>query len=53
MFRGSYQERPVAVKVVQLYSNNREAALRVGAPVMSDNGDDLSDVWSRDSAKRR
>ena len=39
VFKGSYQERPVAVKVVQLYSSNREAALRVGALVMSDNGD--------------
>lgn len=36
VFKGDYQERPVAIKVVQLYSNNREAILRVGASVVSD-----------------
>ena len=29
VFKGSYQERPVSVKVMQLYSNSREEALRV------------------------
>ena len=29
VFKGSYRERPAAVKVVQLYSNTREATLRV------------------------
>jgi hypothetical protein len=32
VFKGNYQERPVAVKVVQLYSSNREETLRVGVP---------------------
>ena len=30
VFKGYYQERPVAVKVVQLYSSNRDVILRVG-----------------------
>jgi len=29
VFKGSYQERPVSVKVMQLYTNNREVTLRV------------------------
>jgi len=35
VFKGSYQERPVAIKVVQLYSSDREVTLRVGVLVMS------------------
>lgn len=29
VFKGNYQSRPVAVKVMQLYTSNREATLRV------------------------
>jgi len=33
VFKGSYQGRPVAVKVVRLYFSNREAILRVSIHV--------------------
>lgn len=52
VFKGSYQERPVAVKVVQLYSSNRDETLRVGVLVMPDNSDGLSDVCGPEILQR-
>ena len=53
VFQGSYQERPVAVKVVPLYFSNREVTLRVGVSVLSNSARVLSDMRPRNSAKRR
>ena len=39
VFKGYYQERPVAVKVVQLYSSNRDVILRVGVSFLILAGD--------------
>ena len=36
VFKGSYQRRPVAVKVFQLYTSNREAIVRVSTLVVFD-----------------
>ena len=53
VFKGSYQERPVAVKVMQLYYSNPEATLRVCVSVTSDSCGGLSNVQSRNFARRR
>ena len=42
VFKGSYQSRPVAVKVLRLYASNQEATLRVGTLVIFDPTRDLS-----------
>jgi hypothetical protein len=53
VFKGSHQERLVAVKVVQLYSDNREATLRVCVSLMSYYNGSRSYARPRNSAKRR
>ena len=52
VFRGSYRERLVAVKVMKLYSSDREATLRVSVSIMSGCSGGLS-MRPRGSAKRR
>lgn len=53
VFKGTYQGRPVAVKVLQSYVTNRDVTVRVSPIVALDPAGLFSDPRPRNSAKRR